>query len=221
MSPPGIVLILGSGPRVGASVAAKFASDGYKVAIASRKGLDSNTPEGYVSLKVDFTKPEDVPALFLAVKDQFGSFPNVVVYNAATLTPPKESILSVPAFDILKDFQVNTVSPYVAANEAVKGWATLPNELQKIFIYTGNASSEVILPIPMTLTLSLGKRASSYWVGAADGAFAEKGYRSAMRRSCMNTQADGDTDSFMLMSAMRMAQSKAWPLMVLRMLNSL
>jgi NAD(P)-dependent dehydrogenase (short-subunit alcohol dehydrogenase family) len=179
MSSVGIVLILGSGPRIGSSVAAKFALDGYKVAIASRRGLNTKTSEGYVSLKVDFEKPENVAWLFEAVKDQFGSFPNVVIYNAATLTPPpnKDSILSVPAYDILKDFQVNTVSPYIAANEAVKAWATLPEDLQKTFIYTGNASSVVILPIPMTLTLSLGKRASSYWVGAADGTFADKGYR--------------------------------------------
>ena len=33
-----VVLILGAGPRVGTAVAKKFASEGYKVAVASRSG---------------------------------------------------------------------------------------------------------------------------------------------------------------------------------------
>jgi len=36
MSTKGVVLILGAGPRIGASVAESFANDGYKVALVSR-----------------------------------------------------------------------------------------------------------------------------------------------------------------------------------------
>src|SRR5437870_2940552 len=99
MAANSVILILGSGPRVGASVAKKFASLGYKVAIASRKGTGSRTAEGYLSLKADFSRPDTVPSLFDAVKAEFDAPPSVVVYNAAALTPPpdQKSVLSIPS----------------------------------------------------------------------------------------------------------------------------
>jgi NAD(P)-dependent dehydrogenase (short-subunit alcohol dehydrogenase family) len=173
------VLILGSGPRVGASVAATFASGGYKVALASRSGTGTKTSEGFLSLQTDLAKPESIPALFEAVKKEFDVFPNVVVYNAATFTPPpeKDSVLSIPGESILSDLTVNTVSPYVAAQQAIKGWQTLPKAVKKTFIYTGNKSNTVIIPVPMTLSLGIGKSASSYWIGLADMKYLAQGYR--------------------------------------------
>lgn len=118
-----VVLILGSGPRVGAAVASTFASAGYKVAIASRKGTNAKNELGYFSLKADLTKPETVPLLFDEVKKEFGTAPSVVVYNAGALTPPSdpESVFSVPAEAVTSDLNINTVSPYVAAQQAVLG----------------------------------------------------------------------------------------------------
>ncbi|KAI2623159.1 NAD(P)-binding protein [Hypoxylon sp. NC1633] len=174
-----VVLILGAGPRVGASVAAKFASKGYKVAIASRKGDGSETTEGYFSLKADFTKPDSIPALFDAVKAEFHAPPSVVVYNAASLTPPpdKDSVLSISVESVLSDLNVNTVSPYAAAQEAVKGWETLPKETKKTFIYTGNGLNLSVLPVPLMQNLGIGKSASAYWVGLADATYSSRGYR--------------------------------------------
>ncbi|KFY93873.1 hypothetical protein V500_03501 [Pseudogymnoascus sp. VKM F-4518 (FW-2643)] len=178
MSTP-VVLILGSGPRVGLSVATKFAHAGYKVAIASRNGTGNTNAQGFLSLKADFTKPESVPALFAAVKSQFHSAPSVVVYNAAALTNPPDqaSALSVPVEAVVADLNVNTVSAYVAAQQAVAGWATLPEGVKKTFIYTGNILNEFVVPMPMMLTLGVGKSASAFWVGLADGTYADKGFR--------------------------------------------
>jgi NAD(P)-dependent dehydrogenase (short-subunit alcohol dehydrogenase family) len=50
MAAKSTVLILGSGPRIGASVAEKFANDGYNVAVASRSGNDARTTKGFLSL---------------------------------------------------------------------------------------------------------------------------------------------------------------------------
>ena len=174
-----IVLILGSGPRVGAAVSESFAALGYKVAVAARKGTDCKTDKGFLSIKADLTQPESVPAVFDAVKAEFGAAPGIVVYNAAALTPPsdKESALSIPAAKVTADLNVNVVSPYVAAQEAVKGWATLPAQAKKTFIYTGNMLNEVVLPVPMMLDLGMGKAASAYWIGLADSAYSAKGYR--------------------------------------------
>lgn len=169
MAPQPVVFILGSGPRIGASVAEKFASNGYKVAIASRKGTGSMTDQGFLSLKADFTKPDSIPALFDAIKTEFHTFPSVVIYNAAALTPPpnKESVLSIPGESVASDLSVNTVGPYVAAQQAIRGWKTLPKETKKTFIYTGNISNVSIVPMPMTIDLGMGKAASAYWIGVA------------------------------------------------------
>lgn len=174
-----VVLILGAGPRIGAAVASKFASNGYKFAIASRKGTDSETPEGHFSAKADFADPSSLPALFKAVTDKLGAAPSVVIYNAPSLTPPPVEgfVLSIPAARFTHDLNVNTVSAYVAAQEAAKGWETLPAETKKSFIYTGNILNVAVLPVPLMLDLGVGKAASAYWLGVADATLSVKGYR--------------------------------------------
>ena len=79
----------------------------------------------------------------------------------------------------LKTFQdhlsINTVSAFVAAQEAVKSFnkltdkATLP-----VFIYTGNNLHRVAFP-PL-LTLGVGKAASSHFVEYFSKVYKEKGY---------------------------------------------
>ena len=174
-----IALVLGAGPRIGASVAEKFASNGYQVAVASRSGTGTKTANGFLSLKADFTKPDSIPAVFDAVKTELHTFPSVVVYNAAALTnpPDKDSIFSIPAENVALDLNVNTISPYVAAQQAVKGWKTLPGETKKTFIYTGNILNVSIIPMPMVLDLGMGKSASAFWVGVADGTHSGQNYR--------------------------------------------
>ncbi|KAF2714276.1 hypothetical protein K504DRAFT_473371 [Pleomassaria siparia CBS 279.74] len=174
-----VALILGAGPRVGTSVVQKFTSSGYNVAIVSRTGTGTKTAENILSLKGDFTKPQSIPSLFEAVKSEFHASPSVVIYNAATLTVPpiKDSVLSVSSESIVSDLDVNVVSPYIAAQQAVAGWETLPEGIKKTFIYTGNILNAQILPVPMMLTLGMGKSASAFWLGLADATYSVKGYR--------------------------------------------
>ncbi|KAI0508333.1 hypothetical protein F5B22DRAFT_426529 [Xylaria bambusicola] len=174
-----VALILGSGPRVGAVVAQKFASSGYKVAVASRKAAGGKTAEGFLSIKADLSQPETIPALFDAVKAEFKSPPTVVVYNAAALTPPpgEGAPLSIPTESFTSDLNINTVSPYVAAQQAIAGWETLPKGTKTAFIYTGNKLNLVVMPGPVLTNLGVGKAASAYWIGVADAAYSARGYR--------------------------------------------
>lgn len=174
-----VILILGVGPRIGSSVAENFASQGYKVAVASRKGEGKINEKGYLSIKADFTDPQSIAPAFDAVKAEFGTAPSVVIYNAATLTPPpiQDSALSIPSERVASDLIVNTVSPYVAAQQALSAWDTLPKETKKTFIYTGNAMGTNIIPVPLMLNLGIGKSASSFWVGVADITYAARGIR--------------------------------------------
>src|ERR1700761_7625843 len=125
MAAASVVLILGAGPRIGSAVAEKFASNGYKIALASRSGTGTVNDKGFLSLKADFADPESVPALFDAVETEFQSSPSVIVYNAGSLTmpPDKDSALSIPTVSVSKDFVVNTVSSYAAAQQAVERWS--------------------------------------------------------------------------------------------------
>jgi NAD(P)-dependent dehydrogenase (short-subunit alcohol dehydrogenase family) len=178
-----VVLVLGAGPRVGASVAEKFASNGYKVALASRKGDGSMTADGYLSLKADFTKPESIPPVFDAVKTEFSTPPSVVVYNAAAMTSPdKESMFSIPGESMTSDLVINTVSAYIAAQQAVIGWETMPKEAKKTFIYTGNIMNVSIVPMPPMIDLGMGKAASAFWIGVADATNLAQGFRWVMQK---------------------------------------
>lgn len=75
-----IVLILGAGANVGKSVAQKFASKGFKVAIASRTLTPEIQKLADISIKADFSNPATIKPLFDKVKSEIGT-PSVVIYN--------------------------------------------------------------------------------------------------------------------------------------------
>ena len=75
-----ILLIIGAGPNIGAHVAKRFASKGYRIALASRSSPKFDVKDA-VHFPIDLAKPAEVPAVFAAVKEKLGASPSVVVYN--------------------------------------------------------------------------------------------------------------------------------------------
>jgi NAD(P)-dependent dehydrogenase (short-subunit alcohol dehydrogenase family) len=181
MSTSPVALILGAGPRIGLSVAKQLSSQGYRIVIVSRSGSGASTTliDGVLSLKADFTKPDSIPALFSAVEKEFHSLPSVVVYNAGarTVPPIDGNMFSNSAENLVSDFNVNVLSAYIAAQQAVIGWQTLPKEVKKTFIYTGNIMNTTIIPMAAAVNLGIGKSASSYWIGLADTLYQAQGSR--------------------------------------------
>lgn len=180
MSTNAVVLILGAGPRIGAAVAEKFSNNGYKVALASRNaGKGTTNDKGFLLLEADLARPDTIASLFEAIEAKFQLPPSVVVYNAGSLTKPPEQDdpLSIAAEDVQKDFVVNTVAPYVAAHEAVKAWKRSQSDVKKTFIYTGNITNVSIVPMPLMVNVGMGKSAAAYWIGTADAAYKQLGYR--------------------------------------------
>ncbi|KAF2166432.1 hypothetical protein M409DRAFT_23074 [Zasmidium cellare ATCC 36951] len=177
MSASDTALILGAGPRVGSSVAKKFASEGYAVVIASRSVQDGSTsPEGYLQVKVDLDQPRSVRHAFESVMEHFQAPPNVVVFNGAhrLLNPPDDPFsTSLESFHACS--KVGFESQYVAAQEAVKGFKTLPESVPKTFIFTGNALNQV--PIPQVFPFALSKRLSATVIEYGANAYGSKGYR--------------------------------------------
>lgn len=80
MSASKVLLVLGAGGRVGASVAKLFGQNGYKVAIAARSLEDKTNDQGQLQVRVDVGSPDSINATFDKVSAQFGP-PSVVVHN--------------------------------------------------------------------------------------------------------------------------------------------
>ncbi|KAH8823710.1 hypothetical protein DL96DRAFT_1558617 [Flagelloscypha sp. PMI_526] len=90
---------------------------GYKVALASR-----STPanSAYKHFVFDASQPASVSSLFADVAAALG-MPSVVIYNAASRVVV-EKPLSESLNDLQDSLAVNSASPFMAAQEAVKGW---------------------------------------------------------------------------------------------------
>ena len=178
-----IVLILGYGANIGAAVARRFRGLGYDVAVVSR-GVDapSKTPEGYLALKADLADVSAYEGIYGAVSKTFsGGAPDVVVFNAASVTPAAEpgNLFSVPLEGFQADLDLNVKGAFVAAREAFRLWGKGVDNSggKKQFIYTGNKLTKAILPAPDFVTLGSVKNASAYWLGAADKLYKDKGIR--------------------------------------------
>lgn len=170
-----VVLILGSGPRVGQSVAKAFASKGYAVAVAARSVKEEDSSDEQLNIKSDFSNPSDVADVFAKVRKTLG-IPSVVVYNAAsaTFSPPGQPF-AIPFDSFVRDITVNTLSVFAAAQQAVLGFAELPADSPRTFLYTGNILN--VTPLPQFLEMGAGKSASAHMMMAAAAEYKDKGFK--------------------------------------------
>lgn len=74
-----------------------------------------------------------------------------------------------------REFAVNSVSPLLAAREAVKGFKQLPSSASKTFIMTGNMLNVVVKP--SALTFGMGKTAAAHMMESASVAYAPQGFK--------------------------------------------
>ena len=75
-----VILILGSGARIGANVSRAFAAKGYKVALAARSLTEADNTSSEIHIQADFSDPKSVISAFAKTKELLGT-PSVVVYN--------------------------------------------------------------------------------------------------------------------------------------------
>jgi len=168
-----ILLILGAGQNIGLGVAQAFKAAGYKIAVASRSTPANISEATDLSIKADFTVPESIESVFSKVKQELGE-PSVVVYNAASFVKTPDLLTTLSPKEFENTLAINTVSPYAAAQQAVKSFEASPGE-GKTFIYTGNGLNTKV--VPSFLTLGVGKTATAFLIGAASEFYKEKGFR--------------------------------------------
>jgi NAD(P)-dependent dehydrogenase (short-subunit alcohol dehydrogenase family) len=97
---PKTIAIFGAGPGLGASVARRFAGEGFRVALIARNKerldalVEQLTAEGIdvAGFTADLDAPEEIPALVTAIRDRFGRI-DVIEYGpipSAGFTPAAE-----------------------------------------------------------------------------------------------------------------------------------
>ncbi|KXG48108.1 uncharacterized protein PGRI_019780 [Penicillium griseofulvum] len=165
-----IILILGAGPNIGQSVAQKFASKGYKVALAARSLEESNSTEEQLIIPSDLSKTDDIVGAFAKVKKVFG-IPSVVRCDLHTPDDP----FAITLADLSRDTTINVHSAFVAAQQAVLGFSLLSTSAAKTFIYTRNFLNVGI--IPKFLSQGIGKSGAAHMVWAASDAYKDRGYK--------------------------------------------
>ncbi|KAL6897437.1 hypothetical protein GGI43DRAFT_428605 [Trichoderma evansii] len=140
-----VVLILGAGPNVGQAVARLFASKGYKVGLAARSLKEVDSTDNQLNISSDFSKIDDMVNAFAKVKEAFG-IPSVVVYNVSAVSfNPADDPFALSLADLSRDMTINIYSVFVAAQQAISGFAQLPVSAARTFIYTGNVLNVSIL----------------------------------------------------------------------------
>ncbi|KAH8813501.1 putative short chain type dehydrogenase [Flagelloscypha sp. PMI_526] len=167
------VLIIGAGVNIGLPVAKRFASAGYKVAIASRTAPENSEHRHFV---FDAANAATVPKLFSDVTAAIGA-PKVVIYNAyAWKLADTEDPLTMSLNDFEYSISVNTISSFIAAQEAVKSWAQTGTK--GTFIFTGNILNVRCLPnVPGALVFAMGKSAAASLIQGASYGYKGKGYK--------------------------------------------
>ena len=110
MSEP-VALITGVGDGTGASLARRFAADGYRVAMLARNRLRLEALEKEIpnakSYVCDIGDLESLQATVEAVRSEMG-VPSVLVHNAVSAT--FETFLEADPGDLERNFRVNTTS---------------------------------------------------------------------------------------------------------------
>jgi hypothetical protein len=77
--------------------------------------------------------------------------------------------------DLGRDTNINIYSPFVAAQQAVSGFAQLPASAPRTFIYTGNVLNVAVLP--KFISAGIGKSGAAHMIWAASDAYKERGYK--------------------------------------------
>ena len=119
-----VAVVVGVGPGLGASVARRFAREGFAVALVAR-GKDKLEPvQGDIekaggsalSVTADATDPASVSAAFSQIREQLGD-PTVLVYNAGTFV--FKGIVDTAPEEFETCWKANCMGGFLAAREVL------------------------------------------------------------------------------------------------------
>jgi len=115
-----VCAVVGIGPMNGASFARRFSSEGYAVALLSRKTDYSNKIaselESAKAYACDVTDPSTVEAAFAAVRADMGEI-DVLVYNAGSGV--WGTIEELSAHDFEQSWRINTMGAFLVSKQVI------------------------------------------------------------------------------------------------------
>ncbi|MEK9930738.1 MAG: SDR family NAD(P)-dependent oxidoreductase [Rhodospirillaceae bacterium] len=146
------VLIVGAGPGLSASIARRFSSEGFRVALAARniEKLTKICEEtGSKAYKCDASVPKEMEILFETVGNQIGE-PNLAIYNASNRV--RGPITDIDPEAVLRAITISCYGGFLMAQQAAK--RMLKKGSGAIF-FTG--ASAGVKGYPNSTTFAMGK----------------------------------------------------------------
>lgn len=121
MTDPKIVLITGASQGIGRACALTFAQAGHKVVLVARSAdkldaLAATAPDRMMAQPCDVSDPEEVDALFAAIRDRFGRLD--VAFNNAGMGLPAMEIADISWQDWRRVASVNLDGAFLIARGA-------------------------------------------------------------------------------------------------------
>ena len=152
MSDDNVALIVGAGAGLSASLARRATADGMSVALAARSpekldGLCAET--GATAYACDATQPDQVDALFEAVKTDFG-IPNLVVYNPSGRV--RGPLIELDRDAVLNAIMVSAYGGFLVGQKAAQGMLQVGGGT---ILFTGATAS--VKAVPKSAAFAMGK----------------------------------------------------------------
>lgn len=152
-----ICVVVGAGPGIGLAVAKRFAKEGFRLVLLSRR---KEALQGYVdelvnqgaeahALTLDAANFQSIQRAFDHIKVEIGD-PNVLVYNAAVVKPGVPSELD--PTDLMADFQVNVAAALLCAQQVIP---RMRERKAGTLLFTGGGLA--LSPRPEYASLAIGK----------------------------------------------------------------
>ncbi|MFD2329237.1 SDR family NAD(P)-dependent oxidoreductase [Cohnella sp. GCM10020058] len=156
MSKP-LLVVVGAGAGVSASVARKFGSEGFKVALIARRKAslealaEELTGQGIDTFPVeaDASVPASVEEAFGRIRASFGE-PSALLYNAAAIT--RSAVSNLDEQQLIDDFKVNVVGALTSVKQVVPSFVARKHGT---ILITGGGLA--LSPNPAYASLSIGK----------------------------------------------------------------
>ncbi|MFS8199718.1 SDR family NAD(P)-dependent oxidoreductase [Streptomyces sp. CWNU-52B] len=171
-----VIAIFGAGQGLGASVARRFAAEGFRVALVARRKdrldalVDQLGAEGIdtAGFAADLSEPDEIPDLIEAVRERFGRI-DVVVYG------PIPSVHFTPAAELDPATLVQGV-PLLLLTPLAVVQAVLPEWKERgdgAFLMTTGATA--VHPLPRASGVGPLMAAARNWLYSLNGELAESG----------------------------------------------
>ncbi|MEU1299621.1 SDR family NAD(P)-dependent oxidoreductase [Streptomyces shenzhenensis] len=172
-----VIAVFGAGKGLGASVARRFAREGFGVALVARRKdrLDALVEElkaegiDVAGFTADLSEPDDVPAVIGAVRDRFGRI-DVVEYGPISAEQAFVPAAKLDAGTLRKDSPLLLLTPVEVARAVLPEWIERGDGA---FLMTTGASAGY--PRPFLSGVGPLMAAARNWLFSLNGEVAEAG----------------------------------------------